>query len=182
MKKGMQRTALGSLTGTCLLALLYWRLGWGILYPLAITAGTIAYHFCMRLVVGYVVDKIMQNRGDPNRAWYRLRPFEAALYKKLGLKGWKDKLPTYDPSLFSLQEHSLDEILGAMCQAEVVHETILVFSFVPLVFSIWFGSFWVFLFTSLGAAGVDLTFVMLQRYNRERILKLQHKRQALGQV
>ena len=42
-------------------------------------------------------------------------------------------MPTYDPTLFGPQIHSWDEIAQDMCQAELVHETIVVFSFLPIV-------------------------------------------------
>ena len=58
-----------------------------------------------------------------------------------------------------------------MCQAEIVHEVIVVLSFLPLLAAIPFGAFPVFLITSLLAAMYDLTFVIMQRYNRPRILK-----------
>ena len=81
-------------------------------------------------------------------------------------------MPTYNPKLFSLQENSLEEILCNMCQAEVVHEVIILLSFVPLAFSLVWDSFFVFLITSVLAAGFDLLFVMLQRFNRPRVAKL----------
>ena len=59
-----------------------------------------------------------------------------------------------------------------MCQAEIVHEVIIIFSFLPVLASYWFGSFAVFMITSIGAAAFDLMFVMIQRYNRPRIVKL----------
>ena len=65
-----------------------------------------------------------------------------------------------------------DEIAQAMCQAELVHETIVILSFVPVAFSAVFGAFWVFLITSLCAAAFDLMFVIIQRYNRPRIIRL----------
>ena len=59
-----------------------------------------------------------------------------------------------------------------MCQAEIVHEIIIVLSFVPIIFSIWFGELLVFIITSVISALIDSIFVMLQRYNRSRIIKL----------
>ena len=64
--------------------------------------------------------------------------------------------------------HTWDEIAQAMCQAELVHETIVVLSFLPVAASVWFGAAAVFLVTSLAAAAFDLMFVMMQRYNRGR--------------
>ncbi|MDE7020617.1 MAG: hypothetical protein K2P23_06915 [Lachnospiraceae bacterium] len=68
--------------------------------------------------------------------------------------------------------HSWDEIAQAMCQSELVYETNIVLSFVPLAASVRFGAFPVFLITSICSAAFDLLFVIMQRYNRFRILKM----------
>lgn len=81
-------------------------------------------------------------------------------------------MPTFVPELFDTKKHSLDEIAQAMCQAELVHETIIILSFAPILLTIWFGDFWIFLITSVLAALFDLCFVIMQRYNRPRIVKL----------
>lgn len=81
-------------------------------------------------------------------------------------------MPAYSPEMFSIQNHSWDEIAQAMCQAELVHETNMVFSFLPMIAVIWFSSFGVFLITSVCGAAFDLVFVMIQRYNRPRVVKL----------
>ena len=59
-----------------------------------------------------------------------------------------------------------------MCQSELVHETNIVLSFVPLAASVRFDAFPVFLITSICSAAFDLLFVIMQRYNRFRILKM----------
>ena len=138
----------------------------------AITFGTTAYHFIMRLAVGGIVNGIYKNQFDYSTPWFQTKPCERAIYEKWNVKAWKEKLPSYDPSLFSLKEHSFHEIAQAMCQAEIVHELIIVLSFVPLLFSIWLGTFPVFLITSVAAAVFDSLFVIVQRYNRERIVRL----------
>ncbi|MBQ7918441.1 MAG: hypothetical protein IJ324_00650 [Lachnospiraceae bacterium] len=172
MAKMVKSTAVVSVLATLILTVLYQKMNIGILLTLAITAGTIAYHFVMRLAVGSIVNAIMHNHADYRKPWYQMHSFEKKLYEKLGVKKWKGKMPTYDPSLFSVKEKSFDEIVQATCQAEIVHEIIVVFSFLPLVAVIWFGSFMVFLLTSIGAACMDLTFVMMQRYNRPRLVKM----------
>lgn len=154
--------------------LLYLHSGAGWLSTLAITAFTTFYHFTMRLVVGALIP----NTFCPTSRWFHPHPFEAALYKRLRVRKWKDRMPTYDPRLFSLQDNTLEGILRNMCQAEVVHEVIVLCSFIPLLFSLIWGTFGVFLITSLMAAALDLSFVMLQRYNRPRILRLAQKKAA----
>lgn len=149
---------------------------WEWMLSFAITYGTFFYHFAMRLLVGHILDRTMQNKADYRKAWYQLRTWETKLYKRLNVRKWKRKMPTYDPSLFDPKLHSWEEIVQAMCQAELVHEVIAVLSFLPLLAAIPFGSFFVFLSTSLLAALFDLSFVIMQRYNRPRILKLLSKK------
>lgn len=86
-------------------------------------------------------------------------------------------MPVYKPDIFSPEKHTWDKIAQAMCQSELVHETNVVFSFLPLIAPVWFGAFSVFLLTSIGGAVFDLMFVMMQRYNRSRVLKLVQRRE-----
>lgn len=144
----------------------------------AITFGTFFYHFAMRLSVGYGINAFMQNKADFRKQWYQLRPFEVRLHNALKVKRWKSSMPTYSPDTFDHKLHSWDEIAQAMCQAELVHEVIIVFSFLPLLAAIPFGEFWIFLITSILAAMYDLCFVIIQRFNRPRIIRLIKKERA----
>ena len=178
MARKMKLAAALLLAGTALLAGLYRKTAGGALLALAITCGTFAYHFAMRLLVGLVFSRVMRNRADCGRRWYQAGRREMALYERLKVKKWKRNMPTYDPALFDPRLHSWDEIAQAMCQAELVHETIAVLSFLPIAAGAWFGAYPVFIVTSVLAAGCDLMFVMMQRYNRQRIMKLRRREQA----
>ena len=171
MVKRMNAMAVLSFLGTVLAALLFHGSGRGLYLTLAITFGTTFYHFGMRLLVGLIYNAIMKNRADYTKWWYQIRPWEQKLYRFLCVKTWKSKMPTYNPEIFSREKHSWDEIAQAMCQSELVHETNVVISFVPVVFSVWFGEFWVFFITSVCGALFDLMFVIMQRYNRPRVVK-----------
>ncbi len=155
-----------------------------IIFPLdffltmAITCGTIAYHFCIRLLVGFIVDRIMHNRADYHKPFYRVGKAENNLYKLIKVKKWKNRMPTYSPDTFSPEKHTWSEIAEATCQSEIVHEINVVLSFLPLAAVHLFGSFLVFLLTSIGAATFDLMFVIMQRYNRQRIIKIADKEKA----
>lgn len=112
---------------------------------------------------------------DPIRfdqRWFCPCPFEKRLYRALRVKKWKGRLPSYGPGLFSPAEHTLEEIAGETCRAEVIHEVCALLSFLPLLSCLRFGSFAVFLFASAAAAGLDMLLVIPQRYNRPRILRL----------
>ena len=144
--------------------------GW--LLTVCITCGTVFYHFAMRMAVGTLYNAILHNRVNYTLWWFQPRRFEKRLYDLLRVKRWKNAMPTYDPHTFDPKQHTLDELAQAMCQSELVHETIVVLSFLPLSAAIPFGEFWVFFFTSFGAALFDLIFAVIQRYNRPRILRL----------
>lgn len=145
-----------------------------IFQTLYITFLTFSYHFIMRLIVGAVVNLVYKKR-DYNSKWFQPRAFEKKLYKMLKVKKWKEKVPTWSPESFEMKSHSLSEIAKGMCGAEIVHEVIVVLSFVPILFSIEFGVPAVFIITSILAAAVDMVFVIVQRFNRPRIVKIINK-------
>ena len=172
MAKKMKLIALISVLITVIFAVLYRKLQSDMILTLAITFGTISYHFIMRLLVGTVINRLLKNRVDYGKRWFRVHAFEENLYKNLKVKKWKGKIGAYDPSCFDSKIHSWDEIAQAMCQAELVHELIIVLSFLPVFAAIPFGALPVFVVTSLLAACVDSVFVIVHRYNRPRIMKL----------
>ena len=170
MAKVMKVCAILSVALTILFTALFYACSFPI--SLAITFGTFSYHFCMRLFVGEVFNLVLKNRANYNRKWFHVREKEMRIYKLLRIKNWKASMPTYDKTLFDPRLHTWDEIAQAMCQAELVHETIIALSFLPIIASIWFGDFPVFLITSVLAACYDLLFVLMQRSNRPRVLKI----------
>ena len=172
MAKKMKAITLVSILMTLLCAVLYGYTKNELFFALLITFGTISYHFVMRLLVGFVIDRLLNNHVDYRRRWFQVSDVEQKLYKRLNVKQWKGKMATYDPSCFDNRIHSWDEIAQAMCQAEVVHEVNVVLSFVPILAAIPFGALGVFVLTSVLAACYDGMFVMMQRYNRPRVIRL----------
>lgn len=172
MAKLMKFIAVLSVIATICFSVLYIYNSMPVFRSLAITFGTTAYHFGFRLIVGALFNFFMKNRADYTKKWYQVKAWEQKLYAKLKVKKWKNKMPTYDMDAFDVSKHSWDEIAQASCQSELVHETDIIFSFVPIIFSVWFGSLAVFIITSVLGALYDLMFVIMQRYNRPRILKM----------
>lgn len=146
-----------------------------VILSIAITFGTISYHFLMRLAVGYVVDGIFHNKFNYKRKWFQEKKFEKRVYEVLRVKKWKDKMPTFAPEMLDLKNHTWEEIAGAMCQSEVVHSIIVVLCFVPISATLIWGSFWVFFITSVLSACVESMFVIMQRYNRPRVIRMIEK-------
>ena len=142
----------------------------------AITTGTTFYHFAMRLVVGAIVPCCVHN--PMKRRWFVQKSFEPRLYDQLQVKQWKDHMPTYDPAAFSLRNNSLEQIVLNSCVSEAVHEVIVLFSFLPILFTFLWGALPVFLITSMLAAAFDGCFIVMQRYNRPRLLRILAKKEA----
>ena len=176
MAKIVKGIAAFSLAAVVILAISYKVTSSGILLPIAITSGTIAYHFVMRLMVGLAFHATMRNKADYRKRWYQVSKREMAVYEKLKVKQWKRRMPTYDPALFDPRLHTWEEIVQAMCQAELVHETIAVLSFLPILAGIWLGEYPVFIVTSVLSAACDIVFVIMQRYNRQRVTKLLNRK------
>lgn len=161
---------------TLLFLFLFLKLENSVMLTCAITSGTTAYHFCVRLLIGWGYQQVLNNKVDYTKKWFQTTKAEEKLYEKLKVKKWKDKMPTFDSSAFDMRYHTLDEIAQAMCQSELVHETIVIFSFVPILASIWVGALPVFIVTSVFAALFDSLFVIMQRFNRPRMIRLMEKK------
>ena len=172
----MKTTTAITLALTVVLAWLYRYFPTGWILSAAITAGTTFYHFSMRLVVGTIVPYWVKT--PMKYRWFQQKPFEAKFYAALKVKHWKDRMPTYDPASFSLRENTLAQIVDNCCVSEAVHEVIILFSFLPLLFALLWGAFPVFLITSLLAAAFDSCFAVIQRHNRPRLVRILEKKEA----
>ena len=139
-----------------------------------ITAFTIMYHFGVRIIMGNV-SKLFQNHINYKQWWFKEKKFEKKVYKILHVKDWKGKALTYNPESFSLKEHSLEEIANTMAKSEVDHWINEAISLSTLLFAIPWGEFWIFLVTAIAAMIFDSQFIIIQRYNRPRIVKILEK-------
>lgn len=170
-------TVFAALT-TAMLAAIYHFFPCGWLLSATITAGTTFYHFSMRLLVGTIVPQCVKK--PMTRRWFAPKDFEPRLYEALRVKRWKDHMPTYDPASFSLRTNSLGQIVHNSCVSEAVHEVIILLSFIPIAFTFLWGALPVFLITSILSALFDGCFVVMQRYNRPRLLRILSKKEAQG--
>lgn len=174
----MKGAAVVSFAATVVFGLLHCFFLQNWLLSAAISTGTFFYHFAMRLAAGAIVPKIMPQ--PRYHKWFQQKPFEPKLYQMLKVKHWKDHMPTYDPASFSLRENTLEQVINNCCVSEIVHEVIICFSFIPLLFTFLWGAFPIFLITSVLAAGIDGCFAIMQRYNRPRLVRILEKKEALG--
>jgi len=143
----------------------------GVILWTGITAFTIMYHFWVRIIMGNV-SKLFKKHINYKQWWFKEKKFEKNFYKLLRVKEWKGKALTYNPESFSLKDHSLEEIANTMSKSEVDHWINEAISLSTLLFTISWGQFWIFLITAIAAMIFDSQFIIIQRYNRPRIVKI----------
>lgn len=166
---------------TILFRCLYIWFPFELFLSLYVTFLTTSYHFIMRIIVGESVTFFYRKREFHYECWwYQQHKFEQHFYKILKVKKWKKRAITAKPEQFDVKNRSFDELIHNMTQAEVSHEMIMVLSFVPLFFIHWYGAPAVFILTSIAACLVDFIFVMIQRYNRPRVLQMKKRRSKIN--
>ena len=145
-----------------------------IILWIGITAFTILYHLWVRIIMGNV-SKLFRNNINYNQSWFKERKFEKKLYEFLKVKKWKGSALTYNPEQFSLKDNSLESILNTMTKSEVDHWINEVISITTIFFGFIWGKTWIFVITALAAMIFDSQFIIIQRYNRPRVIKLIEK-------
>lgn len=143
---------------------------------IGIVTFTIMYHFWVRIIMGNV-SKLFRKNINYKQKWFQEHNFEKKLYKFLKVKDWKDKALTYNPEQFSLKDNSLETIINVMAKSEVDHWINELISLSTIFFSIIWGNFWIFFITALAAMIFDSQFIIIQRYNRPRIVKLLERKE-----
>lgn len=136
-----------------------------------IVAFTIMYHFWVRIIMGNV-SKLFRNSIKYNQWWFKEKRFEKNLYKFLCVKKWKGKALTYNPESFSLKDNSLEAIANTMTKSELDHWINEIISLSTLLFALIWGHFWIFLISALAAMIFDSQFIIIQRYNRPRVMRI----------
>ena len=139
-----------------------------------IVAFMVMYHFWLRIIMGNVT-KLFQKYINYNQSWFKERKFEKKLYELLRVKKWKGKALTYNPEAFSLQKHSLEDIANTMSKSEVDHWVNEIISVTSVFFSLIWGEVWIFVITAIAAMIFDSQFIIIQRYNRPRIVRILQK-------
>lgn len=129
----------------------------------------IMYHLWMRIIMGNV-SKLFTIRYT--QWWFQETKFEKKLYKTLRVKNWKNKALTYNPELYSVKNRSLEEIANTTAKSETDHWINVGISLSTILFSLIWGAFWISLLTAILAILFDSQFIIIQRYNRPRLLRL----------
>lgn len=180
----LSRIVPGAATAFTVLAALMWALkaatGGETWFTLALTFTATAYHFWMRLCVGFSIRPFTP-RMNPYNFWFRQRAWEAPLYRALRVRSWKGHMPTYIPGDFTLA-NGADNLVKTMCAAELIHEVIVVMGYATLLLALLCEdkteNLMIFGITAFVAGLFDMTFVVMQRYNRPRVRRIVERQAA----
>ncbi len=136
---------------------------------------------CCCYVYWYVLPR---ERFDYNKAPYKPYKWEidTTLYEKIKISKWKDKIPDISLIFKNLLPKKISEIhistadvkklIAETCVAEISHVVLLILS-VRILF-MWEGSGGFWFFVIYGILG-NIPFILVQRYNRPRLIKLLHR-------
>lgn len=135
----------------------------------------IVYQFSLRLVFGTVNSHLPISY---RQRLFKELGFEKSIYKRVHVKKWKHKVPTYNPELFVLEDFTMEEIASTMAKVEADHWANVLISFSTLLFIFIWGRAWFFVPVVIFAVLFDLVFISIQRFNRPRVLKIIKKEES----
>lgn len=135
----------------------------------------IVYQFSLRLIFGTVNSHLPISY---RQRLFKELGFEKSIYKRVHVKKWKHKVPTYNPELFVLEDFTMEEIASTMAKVEADHWANVLISFSTLLFIFIWGRAWFFVPVVIFAVLFDLVFISIQRFNRPRVLKIIEKEES----
>lgn len=141
-------------------------------FTVGLIMGYTAIHFIIMFATAPIVFMLFRNKYNYRHMWFRPKGFEKKLYRILMLKKWKNKIPTYDQSAYSIQKHNAEKVIQMMCHAEIVHDLIALLSYLPVFVGIYTSHYGLLIALSFSFSIAHLSFVAVQRFNRPRIVRL----------
>ena len=143
-----------------------------------------ALYLALTGIVGFFVGRILPKRWfKPEKGLFRSFPVErnGTIYEKLGIRKWHRKvldmsriLPGWMPAkkLSCDYEQNLPVMIRETCVAEVIHISVSIAGLRCLW--MWPGVGGVTV-TAIHIVLLNLPFILIQRYNRPRLIRLQEK-------
>ena len=135
-------------------------------------------------IIGFFAGRIIPKKWlRPDKGLFRCFPFEKGgkIYEKLGIRRWQNKVPDMSRILpFMMPAKKLDrdfeerlpDMICETCIAEIIH-LLLCFSGLYCL-KLWPGAGG-FAVTAIYILFLNLPFVLIQRYNRPRLIRLQQR-------
>ena len=130
-------------------------------------------------ILAHPVGQALPRRWfDPHRAPYRCRDWEQGgrVYNKLHIRRWKDRLPDMSRLMPDMVRKDLGSdpavLVQETCVAECVHWALTLLS--AGIFFLWRSGWAALLWLVYNVLG-NVSFIVIQRYNRPRLQKLAEK-------
>lgn len=142
-----------------------------IVFWIGMVTFTIMYHFWVRIIMGNVL-KLFKKHITYKQYFFKEKKFEKKFYDLIKVKLWKDKVLTYAPQEFDLKENSLETVANNMAKAELDHWINSLISISTIFFGFISNVFWPFVVSAIFAMAFETQFIVLQRYNRPRVVKI----------
>lgn len=144
----------------------------------------VIYIAVLGILSHFVGQALPRARFSAENFPYRTADWEngGRVYEKLGIKHWKDALPDMSRIMPDMvkkkmtrqnREQGMDVLIAETCVAECVHYWLIVLSLGIFLFwrGVWALVFWL-VYNILG----NVPFILIQRYNRPRLVLLEQRR------
>ena len=137
-------------------------------------------YFAVIGILAHVIGEALPRRiFSPRAFWFSQKRWEqeGRIYERLGIRGWKDRLPDMSKICRYMTRKALprgvasdhvNTLVRETCVSEAVHVTLCLIS--PFALLLWrgWGSYLACIAYILG----NLPFIMIQRYNRPQLIRL----------
>ena len=141
------------------------------------------YVAALGILSHFVGQALPRAHFDPQKFPYRSADWEngGKVYEKLGIKHWKDRLPDMSKimpdmvrkKMSAVKSKGMDVLIAETCVAECVHWALILLSLG--IFFFWRGAWAVVFWLVYNLLG-NLPFIIIQRYNRPRLVMLEQRR------
>ncbi|MGN1411528.1 MAG: hypothetical protein ACI4WH_03330 [Oscillospiraceae bacterium] len=162
------------------------------MFTLVITIINIIFWNILHFGVAYIITHLPQDFQNKcfnyKNRFFIVKNSEVKLYKKIKLPKWKDSLPQYnvDFNKKNLQTNItidyLTQFIFITCRAEIIHISIAILGYISLLFCFVTSTndFWLFFSIATIIGLGNIPFVLIQRYNRYRLVNVLNKKYMKG--
>lgn len=151
----------------------------GIGYAFFATLFYFLIQFGLDAIIALAVRFSPKKWFDPRLKIYKVASKEKYLYQKIGIKGWKDKIPELGKiahfsktKIESNETTYLLKFASETCYAEVMHVLSIIFTFLPVIFAPTEARFTFAFPIAVINLFLQIPPVLVQRYNRPKLLIL----------
>ena len=148
-------------------------------FALFITALMFAYHIDVRLIIGFSISKFVKPKINVHKKCFAIPENEYRRLEKFGVKNWKDKFLTVFKHQFVIQDiknkQNIEYVLRNNISAEIIHWVCFFVGLLAILIGclLSISEWYIYVITAILASLLaDVPPILIQRYNRYRVLKI----------